>query len=106
MQSQGTQPVQKDDKLQDNYRPEKPALHLVLETIQETTVVTGEKVENITEYRRQEQKPAVTAYYWCRICHQKAPITNAKSCDCGVTMCNSCWAEWDSTCPICEADMR
>lgn len=48
----------------------------------------------------------VTVYYWCRVCQQKHPASECKSCDCGVTMCNSCWNEWDIICPICETDLR
>ena len=48
----------------------------------------------------------VTVYYWCRVCQEKHPASECRSCDCGVTMCNSCWSEWDVTCPICETDLR
>ncbi|MDA8211730.1 MAG: hypothetical protein M0021_07635 [Clostridia bacterium] len=49
---------------------------------------------------------AVTVFYWCRVCQQKHPASECKSCDCGVTMCNSCWNEWEIICPICETDLR
>lgn len=99
MQSQGTQKVkiEEEDKVQAEHHPDKTHLQLISETVEETSVVTEVKVE-LT-------RSSVTAYYWCRVCKQKTPASQAKSCDCGVTMCNSCWEEWEVTCPICDSDL-
>lgn len=48
----------------------------------------------------------VTVFYWCRVCQQKTPSSETKSCDCGVIMCNTCWQEWEDTCPICETNLK
>lgn len=113
MQSQGTEKVHSVDEIrqqadqqadqQVDLQEEKPRLQLVTETAEELTVATQVRVEY-------DDRPAwqktITAYYWCRVCKQKTPASMAKSCDCGVTMCNSCWEEWDVTCPICGTDLR
>lgn len=121
MQSQEIKQLQTNEKekIQDNYqsgdnhldhhKPDhhqsnRPQLHLVTEADLEAVPVPGETVEPVRKRSKSGQGP-VTSYYWCRTCRKKTPINMAKSCDCGITMCNSCWEEWDVTCPICDTSM-
>ncbi len=86
----------KDPVIQDH--PEKSLGHRNSAAMQET----GAAAEDV---RKNQKGAAVVAYYWCRVCKIKTPATEAKSCDCGVTMCNRCWGEWDFICPLCDSDM-
>ncbi len=103
MQIQGVQKLQTDENQQAAQQPDSPSLHII------TTTAANEElpfdVEEEPARERQKSAWTVTAYYWCRVCKKKTPVKDAKSCDCGVTMCNVCWAEWDFICPICESDM-
>lgn len=103
MQIQGIQKLQTDENQQASQQPDSPSLHIITKPVETEEISFGETAEPIREQRK--SRWTVTAYYWCRVCKQKTPVTDAKSCDCGVTMCNVCWAEWDFICPICESDM-
>lgn len=48
----------------------------------------------------------VSVAYWCRVCQQKKPASEFKSCDCGIIMCKRCWHEWANICPICETNLQ
>ncbi|WP_418792101.1 hypothetical protein [Phosphitispora sp. TUW77] len=47
-----------------------------------------------------------TTHFWCRTCKEKYVVADTRMCDCGMIMCVSCWAEWEETCPICDAIQR
>ncbi|PKM80219.1 MAG: hypothetical protein CVU89_14635 [Firmicutes bacterium HGW-Firmicutes-14] len=100
MQSQEIQKLRVDEKEQVQHQPEKPPLHLV-EIREEITV--SEKID--IKYIKKRAEITAVSYLWCRICKQKTPFNEARGCDCGVIMCNNCWGEWDSTCPMCESGM-
>ncbi|WP_418792108.1 hypothetical protein [Phosphitispora sp. TUW77] len=87
MQRRVVHELQTAENEQVSDQPDSPSLHIIKKNVETETKVEW----------------TVTAYYWCRVCKQKTPVTEAKSCDCGVTMCNLCWAEWDFICPICES---
>lgn len=67
---------------------------LSLVTEVEDTPVTA-VTEKVNVYQR-------TDVWWCRQCKQRTLMSESKSCECGIIMCNSCWEEWESECPICE----
>jgi len=101
MQAHGIRQIQtrEDEQAYENKdQPDKSLGYPDTENVEETTVT-------VRHWQKKKKEATVVAYYWCRVCKLKTPATEAKSCDCGVTMCNRCWGEWDFICPLCDSDM-
>ncbi len=41
---------------------------------------------------------------YCKACQKYYDNTYLLHCECGLSMCQGCWLEYDFICPMCEAD--
>ena len=88
--------------LRDTYLIDDPAHYEPVEEPKKTIHLV-KKTTVVVEQRRTGHRVFATTHFWCRTCKEKTPAEETRTCDCGMIMCNTCWEEWEVTCPLCDA---